>query len=344
MYNNGNSSKNVTGASVVDSSLENADFADNGLSGDKIDGGIISNFQSTGIDDRNAAGKTIYVDSAKVGVNVSSPSSILDLDSGSAGQSSADKAAIKVTGQRSGNIHGLILQHEGSNGSTTSTDTGAGVQWKGHSNGSYYTMGAIYVRSGGTVSSGDSDGYMSLFTTPAGSTTLQEGLRIESDGDTRPGADNSHDIGTSSYRWEDVYATNGTIQTSDERQKDNITPSTLGLDFIKALNPVAYKWKNYTSTVNVDDVEAEVDENGNAINQVTKEVEHTFTRTHYGMIAQEVEAALNGSDFAGLIYDEESDRYGLRYTEFVAPLIKAVQEQQATIEALTTRIEQLENI
>jgi hypothetical protein len=59
MYNNGNSSKNVTGSSVVDGTLESADFADNGLSGDKIDGGIISNFQSTGIDDRLPTGKVI---------------------------------------------------------------------------------------------------------------------------------------------------------------------------------------------------------------------------------------------------------------------------------------------
>jgi hypothetical protein len=59
MYNNGNSSKNVTGASVVDGTLENADYPDNGLSGDKIDGGIISNFQSTGIDDRSPTGKVL---------------------------------------------------------------------------------------------------------------------------------------------------------------------------------------------------------------------------------------------------------------------------------------------
>jgi len=59
MYNNGNSSKNVTGASVVDGTLENADFADNTISGDKIDAGIISNFQSTGIDDRLPTGKVL---------------------------------------------------------------------------------------------------------------------------------------------------------------------------------------------------------------------------------------------------------------------------------------------
>jgi|APSaa5957512535_1039671.scaffolds.fasta_scaffold11883_3 hypothetical protein len=62
MYNNGNSSKNVTGTSVVDGTLENADYPDNGLSGDKIDGGIISNFQSTGIDDRLSSEKAVTID------------------------------------------------------------------------------------------------------------------------------------------------------------------------------------------------------------------------------------------------------------------------------------------
>jgi hypothetical protein len=68
MYNNGNSSKNVTGASVVDGTLENADFADNGLSGDKIDGGIISNFQSTGIDDRLPTGKVLTLNTTGIDV------------------------------------------------------------------------------------------------------------------------------------------------------------------------------------------------------------------------------------------------------------------------------------
>jgi hypothetical protein len=64
MYNSGNSSKNVTGASVVDGTLENADYADNGLSGDKIDGGTISNFTSTGIDD-NATSTAITIDASE---------------------------------------------------------------------------------------------------------------------------------------------------------------------------------------------------------------------------------------------------------------------------------------
>lgn len=53
MFNNGNTSKNVTGASI----------ATDGLSGDKIDGGTISNFASTGIDD-NAVATAITLDSS----------------------------------------------------------------------------------------------------------------------------------------------------------------------------------------------------------------------------------------------------------------------------------------
>lgn len=131
--------------------------------------------------------------------------------------------------------------------------------------------------------------------------------------------DNSSDLGTSGLRWDDVYATNGTIQTSDRRDKKDIVSTSLGLDFIKQLNPVEYKWKD-----------------GN--------------RCHQGMIAQDVEKALNGKDFAGLIKgqkldqngqlkeldfkNEETYRTGLRYAEFIAPLIKAVQELSKQVEEL----------
>jgi len=83
MYNNGNSSKNVTGASVVDGTLENADYADNGLSGDKIDGGIISNFQSTGIDDRLPTGKILTLSTTGIDVTGSVTCDTVHIDSGS---------------------------------------------------------------------------------------------------------------------------------------------------------------------------------------------------------------------------------------------------------------------
>ena len=37
--------------------------------------------------------------------------------------------------------------------------------------------------------------------------------------DIRPSIDNDRDLGSSSFRWDDIYATNNVIQTSDKRLK-----------------------------------------------------------------------------------------------------------------------------
>ena len=123
----------------------------------------------------------------------------------------------------------------------------------------------------------------------------------------KPDADNSHDLGASDQRWDDVYATNGTIQTSDRNAKKDIVKSDLGLTFINAVEPVSYKFK-------------------------------TGTRTHYGVIAQDLETVLDGKDFAGLTKDTETGNYGVRYSELISPLIKAIQELSTEVETLKTKV------
>jgi hypothetical protein len=64
-----------------------------------------------------------------------------------------------------------------------------------------------------------------------------------------------------------------------------------------------------------------------------------------GFIAQEVEQAAQetGYDFSGVdAPTSDKGMYGLRYAEFVVPLVKAVQEQQQMIQDLQKRIEELE--
>jgi hypothetical protein len=131
----------------------------------------------------------------------------------------------------------------------------------------------------------------------------------------RPAIDDFYDVGSSTLRFDDVYATSGTVNISDARAKEKISPSTLGLSFINDLNPVSYKWK--------------------------KKKENKLDQTHYGIVAQEVMETLKKygvdsvEDFGGITHDGgEEDYYGARYGEFVPILIKAVQELSAEIKEL----------
>ena len=119
-----------------------------------------------------------------VGIGTTSPGTILDIDSGAAGESSAEAAGIRITGQRNGNIQALTMRHEDASGGNTDADEGIGMHFQGYDgSNSYHDMGAIYVRSAETsVSDSDSPGYMSFFTTPNASDTLAERMRIDKDG------------------------------------------------------------------------------------------------------------------------------------------------------------------
>lgn len=146
-----------------------------------------------------------------------------------------------------------------------------------------------------------------------------------------PKTDNAYTLGDGSFRYSVVYAATGTINTSDEREKKDIADSSLGLSFINALRPVSYKWK-----VGRYDVETTDDEKVQIAHPVPG------TRTHWGLIAQEVKAATDaaGVDFAGWTMDDPSDpesRQGLRYDQFIAPLIKAVQELSTEVQILKSK-------
>ena len=148
-----------------------------------------------------------------------------------------------------------------------------------------------------------------------------------------PSGDNAYTLGYSGQRWSAVWSANGTIQTSDARQKKDIETSNLGLEFINKLRPVSYKWKVGKNVVTSDG--ERIDENGaKHSNDIITPV--SGTRTHYGLIAQEVKEALGNNDFGGYVYDENTDTMALRYDQFIAPLIKAIQEQQCTINTLKT--------
>ena len=109
---------------------------------------------------------------------------------------------------------------------------------------------------------------------------------------------------------------------SDGRLKENVAENVPGLTFINALRPVTY---NYDPAK----IAAFRGETGTVDQQEKKETTYT------GFIAQEVEEAANvlQYDFSGVKVPENKDTelYGVRYAEFVAPLVKAVQELDAKV-------------
>ena len=145
-----------------------------------------------------------------------------------------------------------------------------------------------------------------------------------STGHFRPYADNTYDIGTSGVRWDDIFATNGTIQTSDERDKTDVTPLNRGLAFIDELKPVSFRWSHRGDS-------------------------GPLTRTHWGFLAQDVAATLGDAASASAVWthseareevDAEGatvqilDHQGLRMSELIAPVVKAIQELSTRVVAL----------
>jgi hypothetical protein len=166
-----------------------------------------------------------------------------------------------------------------------------------------------------------------------------ERLHITSGGNTQPGADNSYSLGASGIRWSAVWAANGTIQTSDEREKKDIIDADLGLNFILKLRPVSFKWKVGKNII-TNEIDGVDDEGKQKVKSITKPIEGK--RRHYGLLAQEVKEVLGDIDFGGFIHDIETNIMGLRYDQFIPILIKGIKEQQIQIQEQNEIIKVLE--
>ena len=124
--------------------------------------------------------------------------------------------------------------------------------------------------------------------------------------------------------------------TSDARFKTDINKNeVIGLPFIMKLQPVTYKF----------DVHKMYQSQGALNDTFTWKTQFEKESIRYsGFIAQDVEkAAIEvGYDFSGIDKPKnETDYYGLRYAEFVVPIVKAVQEQQQQIDNLQKQVDEL---
>jgi hypothetical protein len=97
-----------------------------------------------------------------------------------------------------------------------------------------------------------------------------------------PAQDNNSDLGVTNLRWDDIYATNGSIQTSDANEKQDVAALTATEMLVAARISAMFKTFRW-----IDSVTAKGDN----------------ARTHTGVIAQDVQAAftaegLEAGDYA----------------------------------------------
>ena len=128
--------------------------------------------------------------------------------------------------------------------------------------------------------------------------------------------DNALDLGSSGARWDDIYATNGTINTSDRNEKQDIS------ELSEAEQRVAVAAKGLLRKFRWKDSVAEKGDEA---------------RIHFGIIAQDLQDAftaegLDAGRYAMFISTtwtdeetgEERTRMGVRYSELLAFIIAAI--------------------
>jgi hypothetical protein len=148
----------------------------------------------------------------------------------------------------------------------------------------------------------------------------------------RAGGKNQMQLGDSNT---DVYMHQIHV-TSDVRDKADVKDTKLGLDFLMHLRPVDYRWdlrEDYEERVIKEVKEKNGDEEyiveKEEVIQHPKDGSKKRTRFHHGFIAQELEAL--SEEFGG--YQDHTinggiDKNTLNYIELIAPMVKAIQEEQ----------------
>ena len=118
---------------------------------------------------------------------------------------------------------------------------------------------------------------------------------------------------------------------SDKRDKTDVTPMEMGLDFVNKLEPVTYRWDKRSKYV----------EQGKDFKDLITDGTHKEDWLDTGFLAQDVEKleseyGYNIADKTNLTttLSNDGNQYGLIYSKFIPMLVKSVQELSAKVEEL----------
>jgi len=241
----------------------------------------------------------------------------LTLNALTAGNSNTAVGAFAMTGATTGNNNTAV-----GSGASRNTTTGVSNVSVGASSLYYNITGSSNTAIGSA--SGPAFGHTDLQNT----TAIGYGANVTASNTVRIGNSSVTSIG-GQVSWSTL---------SDGRFKTDIREDVSGLEFIKQLRPVSYAFDK-KSINNFLGVTEEIEGNNFAGRPITPR--------QTGFIAQEVAEVVKrtGYVFHGVEAPQnDKDHYSIRYAEFVVPLVKAVQELNATVEAQRRKIDLLMNM
>jgi len=229
--------------------------------------------------------------------------------------------AIGNSGYRWTNVYSYALNVAGSSNCETILPITTGTYNLGSASYFWQNMFTNYMYIGGTGAC--------YVTNVGGSNMVVYGSDWVCSANCRPLNTNSGYCGTSGNTWLQGYAYNGWTTTSDAKEKLNLVDNDLGLDFVMQLKPKKWNWKKFVD-----------------------EKDERATDYHYGLVYQDIDKLDKDNNFGFLCPSEEykdtetgetkMSNNGLTYSQLIAPLISAIQEQQKMIEKLSARIRVLE--
>ncbi len=125
-----------------------------------------------------------------------------------------------------------------------------------------------------------------------------------------------------------IYAT-GTITSSDERLKKNISEIDIKDIKYKDLKPVSFNFDIKNRGFTMEGIDT------TKVGKIDKEF---YKRKHYGFVAQDVKEI-----FPELVYEDNEGNLAVDYQAFIPLLFKIVKEQEAIIDQLNAEIETIQN-
>jgi hypothetical protein len=216
---------------------------------------------------------------------------------------------------------------------TFNTAVGTGALFAPLTGNANTAVGANCLMAVAAISNNTAVGYEALRDTTAGGNTAlgyQAGISsITNSNCTFLGAgtavtgSNQVQLGNSATT---TYVYNTVASRSDARDKADVRDTEFGLDFINALRPVDYKW----------DMREDYRTANEPLSEVVKDGSKKRNRFHHGFIAQEIPSTFGGVQDHKIAGGDDVMSVG--YDEFIAPLVRAVQELSAKILELEAKL------